>query len=150
MTSFADLAPAIEIVKIRGATFELRGLPFKRCCELIGKFPEIVSAFDGKTDIATLLAHVPRAGALLVAHAMDRGEDEALIASFDENLVLGEQVELVNAVLKASLPNGRRPFVELLETFGVNLPGGEMTSETASPLPSPRSLNGTGSHTQTQ
>lgn len=141
MATFADLAPAIERIDIRGTTWELRGLPFKRCVELISQFPAILDAFEGSADLGKLLAQVPKAGATLVAASLGRMGDGELVASFDDNLVVGEQVELVAAVLRASLPKGNRPFVDLLEMFGVHLQG----SETLPRQTSSASLNGTGS-----
>lgn len=121
LVSFADIAPAIERVDIRGTVLEMRGIPVLRCFELIAEFPAIIGLLSGKLDIAKLLSEVPQAAAAIACEGLGQSKDKKQRAAFD-HLVLGDQVKLVAAVLKATMPEGRDPFVQMAATLGLDLP----------------------------
>lgn len=121
VVSFADIAPAIERVDIRGTVIEMRGIPVLRCFQLIAEFPAIIGLFSGKIEVEKLLGEVPQAAAAIACEGLRQGNDEKRRAEFDQ-LVLGDQVKLVAAVLKATMPEGRDPFVQMAATLGLDLP----------------------------
>jgi hypothetical protein len=139
--TFAGLAPAFVEVVIRDTTFGVRGLSGKTIVEIATRHPAIIGLFTGKIDAAGLLSEVPETGCDFVLHGMRKPDDEQLRQSFHDDLVIGEQLDLVNGVLKASLPRGRGPFEDLMRQFGLEpaMPAEPLTnSAAASGSPSSR------------
>jgi hypothetical protein len=119
--SFADIVPRIERVDIRGTVIEMRGIPAPRCFELLAEFPALITLFSEKKDMAKLMIDIPGAAAAIACDGMRRPKDKKLREDFN-NLALGDQIKLVTAAIKATMPDGIDPFVEMLATLGVSLP----------------------------
>jgi hypothetical protein len=119
--SFADIVPRIERVDIGGTVIEMRGLSAPRCFELVTEFPAIIGLLSGNPDVAKLLFQLPQAAAAIACEGLRRPKDKKLREDFN-NLALGDQVKLLTAVIKATMPDGPGPFVEMLATLGLTLP----------------------------
>lgn len=137
--TFADIAPSVETLEIRGTKLKFRGIGCPRCFDLVMDFPAIAGLLVGTVNPVQLIKEFPQAGAALACEGLGRPDDKDLAASFF-TMALGDQVKVMTAVLKATMPDGRDPFVQLARTLGYELPAGSTPSSSpatsASPSPS--------------
>ena len=119
---------AIETpVTIGEHTFQVRGLPATHLAQLLFRFPEFQDLVASDKDItATQILSLATAcvGAVLAAAVGMAGEADQEAAA--AKLPAGTQLEILEAAIRLSAPNGIGPFVEtlisLVSEVGGNLP----------------------------
>lgn len=144
MAGLLDIAPAAERVTIRGVKVDVRGLSLTDLRDLIARFPEVVALFGKGINAGVIMKAGPGVVSAVIAAACGNPGDakaEAIVAE----LPLGEQAEILNRVLKLTMPGGAGPFVELLKTLGLDL--GEVSAATSQSQPTPSSDLATASPT---
>lgn len=120
MVSILDLVPVPEIVRVRGHDVPVNGLSFEAFAKLIGGFPAVAGFFTDGANPAAFLAASPDLVAMVICAGIgDDGEKQrAAIKAYPA----GDQIKLLNAVLKGTMPDGPGPFLELLATVEGFLP----------------------------
>ena len=129
VSSFADIAPAIERVEIRGTVIEMRGITMERCFELVAEFPATMGLFSGKIDVQKLMIEMPQAVAAIACESLQKPKDKKEREAF-RKLAFGDQAKIISKVLKATMPDGQGPFVEMGETLGYDMAAFRRTSAT--------------------
>jgi hypothetical protein len=115
MVSLLDLAPLSLTVEVRGQPIEVTGLNTVAIAGLLAKFPELQKAIGGKVaDLTTesLMRLAPNAVAHIIAHGVGDATDPMVAAVM--NLTAGEQLELLAAIIKLTMPGGLVPFMAKL------------------------------------
>lgn len=118
MAILPDLAPT-ETVMVRGKPVPVVGVPVKDIAALLIRFPEFGALFGmaNKTlDTARLLGMGDAVVAAIIAAGLGRlgDQEEEAIAS---GLVLEEQFDLIEAVMRLTMPKGAGPFVTRVMAF---------------------------------
>jgi hypothetical protein len=124
MAELRDIIPPQHRVRIPVGDVEqevdVRGLSLQDVADLLARHPEVISAFDGKVDVMSILRLGPHVISTVLAMACGAANDEAA-----EKVMLampiGTQVEILTIVVKETAPKGVGPFVELLKALGLNL-----------------------------
>lgn len=120
MVSLLDIAPARETVEIGGTPVELRAISADQIVTLMQRFGGIFELLGG--DMSQIGAAVkPAIGALIAAATGNLGDaaQEAHAAEFS----IGDQVAVLAAIRRLTMPKGVRPFVEDLQALGLPLDG---------------------------
>jgi hypothetical protein len=113
MIGLLDIAPVAETVSIRGKDVSVNGLSLTDIRDLLVAFPSAASLFANGVNAGTLMASAPDlvASAICLAIGLE-GKAEELQAV--KKLPAGDQVKLLNVVIRLSAPDGIGPFVELI------------------------------------
>ena len=141
MVQFTAIAPAAEAVAVGGQDVAVRGVSARGVAILLGRFPEL-RALLARQETAIgperLLELVPDAVAAIVAAGIGHPGDPKAEA-WAEILPVETQLDLLDAILRLTMPKGIGPFVErlagLLGQLGVASPA-PATPDTPSPGPS--------------
>lgn len=132
MVSLLDLAPVAEKVSIRGNEIPVNGLSLTDLRDLMAAFPDAASLFAGGVNAASLLAAAPDlvASAICLATGLHGSAEERDAV---KRYAAGDQVKLLNAVIRLSAPDGIGPFVELVTVLasGAEAIGDQHTKEQA-------------------
>ncbi len=135
MAGLLDIAPASETVVVRGTAVEVTGISVKGIATLLGRFPELQTLIQGgQLEVDTLMGLSGDIVAALIAAgtgAPGNTEAEAVAA----NLGIEAQADLLEAIIRQTLPGGLGPFVARLEKAGESL--GLTTSLKSEPASSP-------------
>lgn len=116
MVSLTDITPSVRTVSIRGAEVQVPGVSIKGITYLLSKFPQVQALLEGKDvalDAAFVMDVAPDAMAAIIAAGTGSPGDPAA-ESVAASLTLGEQLDLVEAILEVTMPQGIHPFVERL------------------------------------
>lgn len=116
MVSLVDIAPIGEGVSIRGQNIECKGISAEGIARLIVRFPEMRALMSGRAlelSPDRLLVLVPAAIGAIIAEGCGDGSEAHEAAA--NRLAVGEQMDLLEAIIKMTLPGGVGPFVEKLE-----------------------------------
>jgi hypothetical protein len=122
MASLLDIAPLVERVTVRGDEVEVRGISFGDIAYVVQRFPELRKSFGGGVGFTFSAEAVAALGPAIVGAVIacalgvrgDEAEERAAAA-----LALGEQLDLIEAVIRMTAPSGIVPFVEkLTAVFG--------------------------------
>lgn len=128
MTSLLDIAPAQASVTVRGQALEVHGVSAAGIAQLLVRFPELEALLSGKDvtlDTKGLVAIAPRAVSVIIAAGTGHAGETEFEDAAEKNLTAGEQLEVLEAVIKLTMPEGVGPFVEkLLALVGVARLGG--------------------------
>jgi len=110
-----DLAPPTEIVAINGVEHKVRGLPLRIIVELMKDYPNAVGLIGGGGLTAeAVIAQGPQVVALIIAAGYGMPDDEkARQAAAD--LPMDVQLDLVGAIVRATLGGGASPFAEKIK-----------------------------------
>lgn len=127
MTSLLDIAPSQNTVPIGGADVSVTGVSALGVVTLLSRFPamrRLISGMDANLTAESIAAMVPEAIAAIIAAGTGtpgNPQAEAIAAA----LPLGTQVEVLGAILEATMPGGIGPFVEKVRAMfgGLNLSG---------------------------
>jgi hypothetical protein len=138
MVGLLDLRPRPVSVRINGGEIDVRGVSADGVAYLFGKFPELADKITNKTVAVGDLMTIGRGGAIAAIIAAGCGavgdeEHESAAAS----LPLGDQAELLAAILKLTMPDGLVPFVERLAGLGIVQSGHTIGKAPASNSPKP-------------
>jgi hypothetical protein len=110
MAGLLDIAPLVEEVDIRGTKIDVGGISASGVADLLSRFPELQNLKELATDrLISMGGEVVQA---VIAAGCGKPGDEAQEAAAG-NLSLGDQAELLNAILRISLPNGLAPILRL-------------------------------------
>lgn len=148
MTGLLDIAPAAERVDIRGIQVDVRGLSLTDLRDLIARFPEVVALFGKGLNVGAIMKAGPAVVAAAIAAACGNPGDKAAEAIAGD-LPLGEQADILDKVLRLTMPKGPGPFVALLKTVGLDLatvlPGSKVSAAASPQPPTPSSEPGIAS-----
>jgi hypothetical protein len=122
MASLLDIAPATEVV--RGVT--VYGISARGIANLLGRFPELRALVMGReVDAQTLIDLAPDGIAAILAAGLGSPGDHAIEAAADR-LPIESQFDMLEAILRLTLPGGFGPFAERLASLA-----GGMTAQAA-------------------
>ena len=119
MAGLVDIAPVTEKVTVAGTEVEVPGVSAAGVAVLLHRFPELRKLMSGIEVAAEDLLKVgPDAlAAILAAGTGEPGNEKAETAA--ARLTLGDQADLLAAILRVTLPGGLDPFVEKLSRLGL-------------------------------
>lgn len=144
MVSLLDIADTKKTVPIRGKEIPVNGISAEGIAHLLAAFPDLRKLMGGKSEEVTpdaLMQFAPRAVAVAIASGTGLSgskEGEAAAAK----LSIGEQVELLAAIIDMTFPQGFGPFVERLDSLGVVSARAVPESGKAPDIKSPAPSNG--------
>lgn len=119
MAGFGDIAPAVEVVNIRGAEIKVQGLPAEDYIAVGKRFQDAVSALGEGASVFQVMAAFPDSvGALLAAGLGQMGNAD--VEAEARRLVLGDQAVVLVAIVKATFAEGTGPFVKIMKAMGIN------------------------------
>jgi len=124
MVGLLDIAPAVEKVKVKSGNVETEvevyGVSIEGAAHLLGDFPELRKVMTGQEvnlTAADLVTLVPRAAASIIAAGVGKpgdGVTEKQAAALNAEA----QLDLIDAILRLTLPRGLGPFVAKLVSMG--------------------------------
>jgi hypothetical protein len=147
MTSLLDIGPLTEQVSVGGKSVTVHGVTPEGFFYIIEKFPDLRNILGGgKLDPAALIVTAPAAVAFALAVATtDRslyslaGWREAIdeAAKVAVNLPAHYQMELFQAALRLTFPDGIGPFMQAVERLAtsINRVSGQTAQDTTSSKP---------------
>jgi hypothetical protein len=112
MTGLLSIAPSTEVVTINGTALPVPGVSSKGLAYLLGKFPALRLAMAGRQVTAgdwqalggDMVAAIIAAG---IGYPGDPDQEEAAA-----NLPAGIQLDLLEKIIKVTMPEGPIPFIE--------------------------------------
>lgn len=116
MVSLLDIAAAPAQVQVGGKPVDIYGISAKGLAALMQRFPSFSDAILGRAvDLSpeNILATGPDLAAALMAAGMGKPGD-AELEERAANLCIGDQVELLAAILTATLPGGTKKVLDRL------------------------------------
>jgi hypothetical protein len=130
MADLLDIAPAtFEVVTIDGKDIPVRAIPLPGIVAIIRRFPELVSLLRGSYGddvIPRLLLGCSEAVGPIIAAGCGHLADEAY-EQFGASLMAHQQVKFLNAIKRATFPNGLGSFVsDVMELLGASRDEGAM------------------------
>jgi hypothetical protein len=121
MSGLLDIIPASASVDVGGVSVAVSGVSVKGIGSLLGRFPEIQDALSGGGITAEkLISLAPDAVAAIMAAGCGfpgNADQEAAAAG----LPLGAQVDLLSAIITATLPRGVGPLVDQVKALSGSL-----------------------------
>ena len=124
MAGLVDIAAVIETVTVAGTPVEVPGISAAGVATLLARFPELRKLMSGiEVSPEDLLKMGPAAlAAVLAAGTGEPGNEKAEATA--ARLTLGDQADLLAAILRVTLPGGLDPFVEKLAGLGLLMESG--------------------------
>lgn len=128
MVGLLDIAPPCEKVKINGNEVEVVGLSGVAIANLLARFPDIMKLIDeGSMSVDTAIGMGGEIVAAIIAAGCGYPGDkraEELAAKYSLNY----QVDFLEAIKRATFPNGLGPFVQKFARLaeGLDQPEGEV------------------------
>lgn len=137
MASLLEVANVPRQVDVRGVQVDVTGISATGLATLMARFPEVGQLFSGivpeKEDLVKL---APDALAGFIATGCVKpGDDDATfkkVEAFAKTLGLGEQLDLVDEIMRLTFPRGVGPFVDKLRALGL-VDGVAILSQLSSP-----------------
>jgi hypothetical protein len=128
MTSLLDIPSHSLSVTVGGAKLTVSPISIDTLVSLFSRFPDLGQMLQNrKFSVATLLTNSgPLVAAIIAAgvgHPGDAKHEEAA-----SRLALDDQLTILDAVLKATIPSGIGAFIERLTTLGAFLEKGNPSS----------------------
>ncbi len=123
MAGLVDIAAITEKVTVAGTEIEVPGVSAAGVASLVARFPELRKLMSG-IEVAPedlLVAGPGVVAAILAAGTGEPGNEAAEAAA--ARLTLGDQTDLLAAILRVTLPGGLGPFVEKLAGLGLLVEG---------------------------
>lgn len=118
MASLLDIAATPRKITIQGKEIEVYGITAETLSLLLLRFPAIMKAFGGMTPSnESLIAIGPEAVAAIIACGVGHPGDKQQEAAAAK-LGLGDQMDLLDEILRLTFPRGVGPFVSKLEELG--------------------------------
>ncbi|HVR68184.1 MAG TPA: hypothetical protein VMT98_16165 [Verrucomicrobiae bacterium] len=116
MADLLDIAPAtaVEVVRINGERYTVRGLHGNAIASIVARFPNLGLLIGGGADIGTrMIEQAGNAiGPIIAAGCGHLGDEKAeKIAS---ELLIEDQLKFLKAILGLTFPNGLSSFVQEL------------------------------------
>jgi hypothetical protein len=126
MVSLVDIAPSTRTVPIQGEEIEVTGVTAKGVASLLDRFPELKLLISGKEvnfTVDRIQELAPDAIAAIIAAGCGYpGNKKAEAVS--EKLAVGDQAELLGAIIELTMPQGIGPFVERITRLLSGISGG--------------------------
>src|SRR3954465_14656418 len=122
MSGLMDIAPAGVSVPVGGVTVMVAGVSARGVVSLLAMFPELKSVLAGrKLDMtpADMLEKAPDAVAAIIALGCGHAIEDVAAIERAASLPLEAQLDLLDAVYKATMPQGFGPFVEKIGALGL-------------------------------
>lgn len=129
MPGLKDIAPSFTTVEVKGVAVPVTGVSALGVAYLFNRFPIVREMLSGKEvdlSVDALAALAPDAVAAIIAvgtGCVGDPEAEAVAAS----LGVEHQVQLLEAIIKETMPNGVAPFVEKLSAMTKGVGGASMS-----------------------
>lgn len=119
MPGLLDIAPTSENIEIRGVAVTVSGITLKGVAQLLTRFPDLRAVFGGQSIEGERLAELGGdvVAAIIAAGCGAPGDPD--IETVAAGLTVGEQLELLNAVIKITMPRGLGPFVDQIKALGM-------------------------------
>lgn len=129
MVGLLDIAPSVASVTVRGKKIPVHGVSIEGIVLLLSRFPQLRQMMGqrGGVDGAALIASGGSLAGAVIAAGIGFPGDEAQEQAATR-LPVTEQVDLIEAILKVTLPNGVAPFVARLTALGVLVSGRSATA----------------------
>jgi len=144
MVGLLDILPAHETVKVGGTDVQVGGLSIKDIALLMGRFPTVRDLLSGNSvgaeDVITTCGDAVGA---IIACGCNLGRN-AQAEEIAARLTIGEQLDLLSAIIRLTVPEGFGPFAKKLEAIGLKFsaqPEAPLSSASASVPPIPVSLS---------
>lgn len=121
MVSLLDIAPATETVSVAGKDIPVFAISAKSVASIMRRFPEVAMLLSGKAEMVDTNSFydlAPNAIAAVIAAGVGSPDSK----EFEEKaatLSLDQQLDLLEAILRLTIPGGLRPFAEKLQRMGV-------------------------------
>jgi len=130
MVGLVDIAPAHAVVKIGDSEVAVAGISAKGIAYLLGRFPELRMLLDGLGDKITpermIEVGVEGVAAVIACGCGYPGDEMA--ENIAASLPVEAQMDLLEQIIKLTLPRGLGPFLERLGALTANLPAGAAQS----------------------
>lgn len=131
MATLLDVSSSASKVKVGGVEVDVYGVSGEGIASLMRRFPEIAKLMSGSIDKSALFKLGPVALAAFIA-AGTGAPDDAATEKAAAKLSVGDQVNLIEEILKRTFPGGVGPFVEQLQNLGLLLRLPEVNRSAAS------------------
>lgn len=117
--SLLEISNVVRTIEIRGKNVEVTGISALGIAQMMARFPEFGKMLSGvKLENLDVAKMAPRAlAAFLAAGTGTPGDTKA--EEVAGNLGVGEQLELIDEILRLTFPRGVGPFVDKLKAMGV-------------------------------
>lgn len=124
MAGLVDIAPAAETVAIRGTQIAVTGVSAHGIAMLLARFPDLRRMLSGlDVDADSLIGMGGEVVAAILAAGTGAAGDEAAEAAA-AGLSVDEQIDLLSAIMRVTMPKGVGPLAEKLAAMGLVLDGG--------------------------
>lgn len=139
MVDFLDIAPATESVPLAGATVSVFGVSLKTLLNIVTRFPKVRAAFSGgEYTVEELVAEAPEAVAVIIAAGIGHPDEPDYIIKA-ATLNVEDQLSILDAMIKLTLPKGLASFLERLQRLSADIGVAAPGPLPASNLPKPSS-----------
>jgi hypothetical protein len=119
MASLLEVANVARSVTVRGVDVSVVGLSGTEIATLMARFPEVGKLMSGvEPDRKSLMKMAPVALNAFIAAGTGKAGDKAT-EDFAGTLGVGEQLDLIDEILRLTFPRGIGPFVEKLKGLGL-------------------------------
>lgn len=124
MVSLLDIAPITGKVKVGEQELELRAITVRDVAVILARFPEVQKAFSGKdVDVSIAMREAPEAVAAAIACGVGKAGEEEYEQHALNALSPEYQMDILQAILRLTLPRGFGPFVEKLNGLAADVSG---------------------------
>lgn len=131
MASILDIGPLTASVTVRGVTFALEGIGSDSLVALLDKFPALYNAMGRGTSLSA--ADLTKLGpdvvaSIIVTAANTATADIEAATKIVKSFTIGEQIEVLEPIVRMTFPRGFGPFVEALNRVAESA-GGELSGK---------------------
>jgi hypothetical protein len=146
MADLLDIAPstAVEVVKINGERYIVRGLSGNAIASIVARFPDLGLLLGGGGNLGPRLIQQfgDAIGPIIAAGCGHPGDEKR--ETIAGKLLIEDQLKFIKAIIGLTFPNGLASFVEMLATLVTQADEGEKQKPVkvrlrTSPSPSPPS-----------
>lgn len=137
MVGLLDIAPLTKSVTVNGKDIEVFGVSAKGVASLFASFPQFRDMFiSGKIDTTTLAESAPDVVAAIISCGTGTPGNKKAEARA-AMLPLEAQLDLLDAIVSLTMPNGAGPFAKrltgLLNSMQPGTGNGNVARDTAAP-----------------
>ena len=121
MTTLLDIVPATEKVLVAGTELNVFGVSAEGFAVILERFPDIQKIMAGKGSSVTgadFVKLLPQAVSTIIAAGCGYPGDAAAEDKASK-LSIDDQVEIISAIFRLTLPRGVGPFVDRLRALGL-------------------------------
>jgi hypothetical protein len=119
MASLLEIANVARTIPVRGVDIDVFGISGTGIATLMARFPEVGKLMSGvEPDRDALMKLAPKALCAFIAAGTGKPNDEKA-EEIAGNLGVGEQLDLIEEIMRLTFPRGVGPFVEKLKGLGL-------------------------------